>query len=94
MPAKVMHWIAPTEEDTDNTALKKRLWTAAGQFHANSDSSPRTAPRFSSVSTSTATTITRATPLDDPLSPCQNARVVVAEVCKKLHCGLETALTR
>ena len=24
-----MHWIAPSETDTDNAALEKRLWTAA-----------------------------------------------------------------
>lgn len=31
-----MIWIAPTEKDTDNAALEKRLWDAAAQFRANS----------------------------------------------------------
>ena len=26
-----MHWIAPSEKDTDNAALEKRLWNAAEQ---------------------------------------------------------------
>ncbi len=31
-----MHWIAPSEKDTDNKALEKNLWDAADQFRANS----------------------------------------------------------
>ncbi|MBI2970452.1 MAG: SAM-dependent DNA methyltransferase [Gammaproteobacteria bacterium] len=31
-----MHWVAPTEKDTDNQMLEKRLWDAADQFRANS----------------------------------------------------------
>jgi type I restriction enzyme M protein len=31
-----MHWIAPSEKDTTNGALEKRLWDAADQFRANS----------------------------------------------------------
>jgi len=31
-----MLWIAPSEKDTDNAALEKRLWDDAGQFRANS----------------------------------------------------------
>src|SRR6266498_5127447 len=31
-----MHWIAPSEKDTDSAALEKRLWDAADQFRANS----------------------------------------------------------
>jgi type I restriction enzyme M protein len=31
-----MHWIAPSEKDTDAGALEKRLWDAADQFRANS----------------------------------------------------------
>ena len=31
-----MHWIAPSEKDTENAALEKRLWDAADQFRANS----------------------------------------------------------
>ena len=31
-----MHWIAPSEKDTANDALEKRLWDAADQFRANS----------------------------------------------------------
>ena len=31
-----MRWIAPSEKDTDNTVLEKRLWDAADQFRANS----------------------------------------------------------
>jgi len=30
-----MHWIAPSEKNTDNAALEKRLWDAADQFRAN-----------------------------------------------------------
>ena len=30
-----MHWIAPSEKDTDNDALETRLWDAADQSHAN-----------------------------------------------------------
>lgn len=30
-----MQWIAPSEKDTDNAALEKRLWDAADQFRAN-----------------------------------------------------------
>src|SRR5262245_12455626 len=31
-----MHWIAPTEKDTSNSTLEKRLWDSADQFRANS----------------------------------------------------------
>src|SRR6266404_7077230 len=31
-----MIWIAPSEKDTDNAALEKRLWDAADQFRVNS----------------------------------------------------------
>jgi type I restriction enzyme M protein len=31
-----MHWIAPSEKDTANGTLEKRLWDAADQFRANS----------------------------------------------------------
>ncbi len=31
-----MIWIAPSEKDTDNAALEKRLWDSADQFRANS----------------------------------------------------------
>src|SRR5436190_7679361 len=31
-----MHWIAPSEKDTGNATLEKRLWDAADQFRANS----------------------------------------------------------
>ena len=31
-----MHWIAPSEKDTANEALEKRLWNAADQLRANS----------------------------------------------------------
>jgi len=31
-----MRWVAPTEKDTANQALEKRLWDAADQFRANS----------------------------------------------------------
>ena len=31
-----MIWIAPSEKDTANAALEKRLWDAADQFRANS----------------------------------------------------------
>jgi len=31
-----MHWIAPSEKDTDNAALEKRFWDTADQFRANS----------------------------------------------------------
>ncbi len=31
-----MHWVAPTEKDTANETLEKRLWAAADQFRANS----------------------------------------------------------
>jgi type I restriction enzyme M protein len=31
-----MLWIDPSEKDTDNAALEKRLWDAADQFRANS----------------------------------------------------------
>ncbi|MEK7678029.1 MAG: type I restriction-modification system subunit M N-terminal domain-containing protein, partial [Verrucomicrobiota bacterium] len=31
-----MHWIAPSEKDTDTARLEKRLWDAADQFRANS----------------------------------------------------------
>ena len=31
-----MIWIAPSERDTANAALEKRLWDAADQFRANS----------------------------------------------------------
>ena len=31
-----MLWVAPSEKDTDNAALEKRLWDAADQFRANS----------------------------------------------------------
>src|SRR5438067_7545086 len=31
-----MHWVAPSEKDTNNAALEKRLWDAADQFRANS----------------------------------------------------------
>jgi len=31
-----MHWVAPTEKDTANETLEKRLWAAADQLRANS----------------------------------------------------------
>ena len=31
-----MHWVAPSEKDTDNAALEERLWDTADQFRANS----------------------------------------------------------
>lgn len=31
-----MRWAAPTEKDTANQTLGKRLWAAADQFRANS----------------------------------------------------------
>src|SRR5205809_1826371 len=31
-----MKWIAPSEKDTANSTLEKRLWDAADQFRANS----------------------------------------------------------
>jgi type I restriction enzyme M protein len=31
-----MRWVAPTEKDTANQVLEKRLWEAADQFRANS----------------------------------------------------------
>jgi type I restriction enzyme M protein len=31
-----MHWIAPSEKDTANGTLERRLWDAADQFRANS----------------------------------------------------------
>src|SRR5207248_1857730 len=31
-----MRWVAPTEKDTANQTLEKRLWEAADQFRANS----------------------------------------------------------
>jgi type I restriction enzyme M protein len=31
-----MRWVAPTEKDTTNQTLEKRLWAAADQFRANS----------------------------------------------------------
>ena len=31
-----MLWIAPSEKDTANATLEKRLWDAADQFRANS----------------------------------------------------------
>ena len=30
-----MRWVAPTEKDTANETLEKRLWAAVGQLHAN-----------------------------------------------------------
>jgi type I restriction enzyme M protein len=30
-----MRWVAPTEKDTANQTLEKRLWAAADQFRAN-----------------------------------------------------------
>ena len=31
-----MRWVAPSEKDTANETLEKRLWGAADQFRANS----------------------------------------------------------
>lgn len=31
-----MHWVAPSEKDTENETLEKRLWAAADQLRANS----------------------------------------------------------
>jgi type I restriction enzyme M protein len=31
-----MIWVAPSEKDTANDVLEKRLWSAADQFRANS----------------------------------------------------------
>jgi type I restriction enzyme M protein len=36
-----MLWVAPSEKDTDNAALEKRLWDAADQFRANSGLKPQ-----------------------------------------------------
>jgi hypothetical protein len=32
-----MCWVAPSEKDTANQTLEKRLWAAADQFRANSE---------------------------------------------------------
>ena len=38
-----MRWVAPTEKDTANEVMEKRLWAAADQFRANSElKAPRT----------------------------------------------------
>jgi len=29
MRSRIMYWIAPSEKDTDNVVLEKRLWNAA-----------------------------------------------------------------
>lgn len=31
-----MRWVAPSEKDTANQTLQKRLWAAADQFRKNS----------------------------------------------------------
>ncbi len=36
-----MHWIAPSEKDTANGTLEKRLWDSADQFRANSGLKPQ-----------------------------------------------------
>jgi hypothetical protein len=36
-----MHWIAPSEKDSANATLEKRLWDAADQFRANSGLKPQ-----------------------------------------------------
>jgi type I restriction enzyme M protein len=36
MLARSMHWIAPSEKDTDVVTLEESLWAAADQFRANS----------------------------------------------------------
>lgn len=36
-----MHWIAPSEKNSDTAALEKRLWDAADQFRANSGLKPQ-----------------------------------------------------
>jgi type I restriction enzyme M protein len=36
-----MQWIAPSEKDTANATLEKRLWAAADQFRANSGLKPQ-----------------------------------------------------
>jgi len=33
-----MHWIAPSEKDTTNGTLERRLWDSADQFRASADS--------------------------------------------------------
>jgi hypothetical protein len=48
-----MHWIAPSEKDTANDALEKRLWDAADEFRANSSlSSPPSSHQASGSSIS------------------------------------------
>jgi hypothetical protein len=48
-----MHWVAPSEKDTTNGTLEKRLWDSADQFRANSGlkaqeyPGPRNADTFS-----------------------------------------------
>ncbi|MFH1043578.1 MAG: hypothetical protein V1796_00610, partial [Pseudomonadota bacterium] len=41
-----MRWVAPTEKDSANKTLEKRLWAAADQFRANSGlkAAPYSAP--------------------------------------------------
>jgi type I restriction enzyme M protein len=36
-----MIWVAPSEKDTANDALEKRLWDAADQFRTNSGRKPQ-----------------------------------------------------
>src|SRR5262245_48094271 len=36
-----MHWVAPSEKDSSNGSLEKRLWESADQFRANSGLKPQ-----------------------------------------------------
>ncbi len=36
-----MRWIAPSEKDSNNAQLEKRLWDAADDFRANSGLKPQ-----------------------------------------------------
>ena len=36
-----MHWLAPSEKDTDIAVLEKRPWDSADQFRANSSLKPQ-----------------------------------------------------
>ena len=36
-----MYWIAPSEKDTTDGTLEKRLWAAADQFRTNSVPKPQ-----------------------------------------------------
>ena len=78
-----MHWIAPSEKDTGNGTLEKRLWDAADQFCANSGlkSQEYSAPVLGLIFPRFAEDLRPSRP---PVGAWRSCAAILAESCSPL----------